>query len=114
MTESEYLDYLNEKNLINANRKKQLEQVKKQLKFRPLETPILVNIEDINIPDRFKQNPVSDHKIDRVLYYYNTYLQFDKPVTLLSSDNNLLTDGYSRFVVAEMLDIGWIPVIYER
>ncbi|MDF1496313.1 hypothetical protein [Caproiciproducens sp. CPB-2] len=72
-----------------------------------------VDIESIYIPSIFTNHPVSDKKIRKVQLYYDIFHRLDKPITLFSSDNRLMLDGYARFVFALSRNLKEVPVIYR-
>ena len=100
MTEEEYRNYLIDRTLSN----------KKSYPKDCFPMPI----ELVKIPWNFQQSGVKEKKLDKAKRYYNTYGEFDKPITLRSNHSNYLADGYSRYVVAKSLGLKEIMAVYGK
>lgn len=72
-----------------------------------------VSIENIVIPDLFLKHSVMKKKINKVNAYYKYFHCLDEPITI-KKQNNLLTNGYVRYVYAKENNIDKIPVIYDN
>lgn len=64
------------------------------------ETPL----DQIVIPEAFARTRPNPGKIHDTIRYYQQHGQFDKPV-VIRGDNNLLVDGYKRYVAAKELGL---------
>lgn len=58
-----------------------------------------IDISKIVVPTEFMQTVPAAHKIDKVEEYYKCNGKLDKPIVL--SKNNVLVDGYTRYIVAK-------------
>lgn len=68
-------------------------------------------IKNISIPELFKERRVTKIKVQKVLDYYNKHKTFDKPITI--TNENVLIDGYSRYVAAKILRLNKVPIVYN-
>lgn len=72
-----------------------------------------VRIEDIVIPEAFKKHQPKEYRLERVRKYVEEHGNIDElPVTL--NTNNVLTDGYARYLVAKENDLGIIPYVLAQ
>lgn len=82
----------------------------KPILYSPVE---IVDISILKVPQNFLKSGVKEHKVEKVIRFYNRNNMFDKPVTIKSKDNRIITNGYARYVAAIQLHIDKIPVIYQ-
>lgn len=91
---------------------------RKRLKFRkdPKGTDIILHIDNLKVPYRFKQTPPRDDKYQ--LYKKNiiTNKRFDKPICIHWVINEqyplgtwYICDGYIRYLVAKEIGIKFVP-----
>lgn len=73
---------------------------KKTTKSIDGETPIDL----ITIPEAFARTKPNPAKIRDTMAYYKNHGKFDKPV-VLKGDNNLLIDGYKRYIAAKEMGL---------
>ncbi len=61
----------------------------------------------ITVPEKFLATQPRREKIEATIAYYKKYGKFDKPVVIVG-ENNLLVDGYKRYVAAKELNLSKI------
>lgn len=59
----------------------------------------IIKLDKIIIADTFLNTAPSEKKVNAVRNYYKQHGEFDKPIVL--SKNNILLDGYIRYIVAK-------------
>jgi hypothetical protein len=62
-----------------------------------------VSIDDIIITNKFRNTNPKETKVNRECNKYKTNGKFEKPIIL--DNNNVLTDGYSRYLALRKLGI---------
>lgn len=70
---------------------------------------INVLISDIIIPDEFTKTTPKNSKVESIREYFNVYNTIDEPVTI--SPNNVLMDGYIRYLIAKENNMQSIPCV---
>lgn len=70
-----------------------------------------MKLSEIKVPKQFKKTPPSPTKLIKCIEYYNEHGELDKPITI--NKNNVLVDGYVRYIVAQKMNIEDVPVIYH-
>lgn len=66
-------------------------------------------INDVVILDSFKDTTPKESKLNRVREYISEYGKFDEPIVV--TDDNVLVDGYTRYLIAKELGVEGIPYI---
>lgn len=69
-----------------------------------------IKLSDIRIPDQFKKSSPLQNKIEAARKYFDEYGKFDKPIVI--NKDNILMDGYIRFLLALELNMDCIEVEY--
>ncbi|NSW90040.1 MAG: ParB N-terminal domain-containing protein [Firmicutes bacterium] len=64
------------------------------------ETPISL----IKVPESFLKTKPNPAKVKETIEYYRKHGKFDKPV-VIRGDNNLLVDGYKRYIAAKEMNL---------
>lgn len=75
-------------------------------------TVTMVDISDILISKTFRNSPPRQEKINRSIEYYKKHGTLDEPLKLL--DNNLLIDGYARYLAAKECGAKILPCIVSE
>ena len=70
-----------------------------------------IDISKIVVPIEFMQTIPAAYKIDKVKEYYKCNGKLDKPIVL--SNNNVLVDGYTRYIVAKENGLSEIEYIVQ-
>ena len=70
---------------------------------------VMVDISDIFISEAFKKSPPRQEKINKNIAYYKEHGTIDEPLKLLQND--LLVDGYARYVAAKECGATSLPCI---
>lgn len=70
-----------------------------------------IDISKVVVPIEFMQTVPAAHKIDKVKEYYKSNGKLDKPIML--SKNNVLVDGYIRYIVAKENGLSEIEYIVQ-
>jgi len=115
MTEQEYYTYLKNKNKIACNINNNIRlKIKtcQHIKLKHYDVDTYMNIENIVISNLFLQHPVTKKKIDKVTTYYKYFHCLDEPITI-RRQNNLLINGYARYIFAKEHSINQVPVVYD-
>lgn len=73
---------------------------------------VYIDINDIIVPESFKESRPCIDKIQTRLDYYNKHGKFDKYITI--DKNNTLQDGYITYLICKMLNLNTIRVIVEN
>ena len=68
-----------------------------------------IAISDVIISDDFKKTTPKEYKINRIREYVHRYGKIDKPIVLMK--DNVLFDGYTRYIVAKELGVQEVPYI---
>jgi hypothetical protein len=71
---------------------------------RPRSVEAEIPIDAILIPDSFARTKPNPMKIQDTIAYYTSHGKFDKPV-IIRGDDNLLIDGYKRYVAAKEMGL---------
>jgi len=58
-----------------------------------------LNIQDIKIPENFKNNPPRSKKMERKWEYYRQHNELKEEIVV--NEYNILTDGYTSYLIAE-------------
>jgi hypothetical protein len=66
----------------------------------------------INVPEAFLRTKPNPKKIEDTIEYYKKHGQFDKPIII--GKNNLLIDGYKRYVAAKELGLTKVWTLKRR
>lgn len=75
------------------------------------ETPTSLKLEEIRVPTMYQKRPPNPNKIDHALSFYKEHGAFDKPVEVKETLKGwMLSDGYTRYLAAQKLDMEEIPV----
>ena len=69
-----------------------------------------IKIEQIIIPDCFKNTKPKKYKLDNVKQYVKKHGKLNKPIVL---NDNYLVDGYTRYLVAKELGLKEVEYVYE-
>lgn len=69
-----------------------------------------VNLADIKIQPAFRKSGIKPEKYQSKKNYYLNTGVFESTVYL--SENNVLMDGYSTYLIAKEFNLGKIPVVY--
>lgn len=93
--------------IIDANRKQFFNFLSTQTKYLPL-----MDINEIEIKEEFKQHPPQRYKIDNAADYYKRYGRIDKPVVI--DENRVLVDGYARYCAAKELGVERVSFKYYK
>lgn len=67
----------------------------------------------INVPESFLKTKPNIKKIEETIEYYKKHGQFDKPI-VIRGENNLLIDGYKRYVAAKQLNLTTVWTLKKR
>lgn len=70
-----------------------------------------IDISKVVVPIEFMQTVPAAHKMDKVKEYYKCNGKLDKPIVL--SKNNVLVDGYTRYIVAKENGLSEIEYIVQ-
>lgn len=76
----------------------------------PADTQKVEKFSNINIPYEFASISPKYRKIKERWNYYNQVGKLDKAITV--DKDNVLVDGYTRYMLAEMLGLESVPVKY--
>jgi hypothetical protein len=68
----------------------------------------VMDIEKIQVSKAFTNSTIRNEKIEKVLDYYSTHGEIDKPIVI--TKNGKLVDGYIRYFVCKMIGLEHIPV----
>ncbi|WP_204524856.1 ParB N-terminal domain-containing protein [Priestia abyssalis] len=79
----------------------------------PVGTEDFILLEQIVIMEGFSNSRPSPEKIQKVANYLKRTGHLDEPITV-NRDTKILTDGYTRYIVAERVKMNLIPVAYEK
>lgn len=74
----------------------------------PNGTQTLISIENITIPKEFLKHYVRKEKLNQEIKYFKEYGYLSEPVKV--NNDNVLVDGYSRYIVAGKLGLKKVPV----
>ena len=80
--------------------------------FLRLYSTVYMPLEDIVIPEFMANTKPASWKIKRVRDRLGDKQQLDKPITI--DHNNVLRDGYTRYLVAKEQGIRFVPVRYTQ
>lgn len=69
-----------------------------------------IPVDKITIPEEFKY--VREYKLKQKIEYYLETGEFESKIIL--SQNNLLLDGYTSYIIARLYGIEKVPVWYAR
>lgn len=58
-----------------------------------------LNIQDIKIPENFKNNPPKAQKMEKKWEYYRQHNELKEEIVV--NEYNILTDGYTSYLIAE-------------
>ena len=89
-------------------------KTKKEAKKRCDELNIVrenLNIDHIEIQERFTRFKPAREKIQRKLLYYVENKKFDKPIVVGS--DGILRDGYVNYLICKMLEIDMVEVVVD-
>lgn len=89
-------------------------KTKKEAKKRCDELNIVrknLNIDHIEIQERFTRFKPAREKIQRKLLYYVENKKFDKPIVVGS--DGILRDGYVNYLVCKMLEVDTVEVVVD-
>ena len=70
-----------------------------------------IDINKIKIPKAFSDSTPKSYKYKNIEDFFLQNNKFDKPIVIRR--NNILTDGYIRYLVAKNNNVEKIPFIYE-
>lgn len=79
----------------------------------PVGTEDFVSLEQIVVSETFLNSKPNPEKIQKVVNYLKRTGNLDEPITV-NRDTKILTDGYTRYIVAERVKMNLIPVAYEK
>ena len=71
-----------------------------------------IAISDVKILDSFRKSVPKNFKLERIKDYVNVYNNIDEPITL--TEDGVLIDGYTRYLVAKELNIKTVPYIVAQ
>lgn len=71
-----------------------------------------IPIADVVIPRYMKKSCPKKWKLSRVYYRLGDKNQLDRPLTL--TKDNVLIDGYTRYIVAKKIGMKFVPVLYAH
>lgn len=69
-----------------------------------------IKMSDIIIPEAFTKTPPSKEKVQKANTYYSMYGEVDHPLSL--DINNVLLDGYTRYLALAEAHVETAPCIY--
>ncbi|MFC3883300.1 hypothetical protein ACFOU2_07105 [Bacillus songklensis] len=72
-----------------------------------------ISLEEIVVTEEFLNSCPNPGKIQRVVDYLKRTGCLDEPITI-KRDTKILTDGYTRYIVAKKVKMDLIPVAYEK
>ena len=72
---------------------------------------IEIHIDDIIIPDSFREKRPSINKINKKLEYYKLYNCFEKDIVV--NKDNILVDGYINYLIYKMMNVEMVRVSVE-
>ncbi|MFC3886268.1 hypothetical protein ACFOU2_23370 [Bacillus songklensis] len=79
----------------------------------PEGTEDFISFEEIVVTEKFLNSRPNPEKIRKVVNYLKRTGCLDEPITV-NRDTKILTDGYTRYIVAEKVKMNLIPVAYEK
>ncbi|MDQ0245073.1 hypothetical protein J2S09_002649 [Bacillus fengqiuensis] len=79
----------------------------------PVGTEDFILLEQIVVTEKFSNSRPNPEKIQKVVNYLKRTGNLDEPITV-NRDTKILTDGYTRYIVAERVKMNLIPVAYEK
>ncbi|MFC3882442.1 hypothetical protein ACFOU2_02555 [Bacillus songklensis] len=79
----------------------------------PVGTEDFISLEQIIVTENFLNSRPNPEKIQKVVNYLKRTGNLDEPITV-NRDTKILTDGYTRYIVAERVKMNLIPVAYEK
>ncbi len=71
-----------------------------------------IKVKDVNVPLHFMQTGCKRNKVDEAKRFIVKNRKFSKPITV--NRNNILIDGFSRFLAAKELGIQDIPCLVKE
>lgn len=78
---------------------------------RKIEGQTLISL--ITVPKTFLESRPNPAKIKETIEYYKKHGQFDKPI-VIRGENNLLVDGYKRYVAAKEMNLTSVWTVKRR
>lgn len=79
----------------------------------PAGTEDFISFEEIIVTEEFLKSRPNPEKIQKVVDYVKRTGYLDEPITI-KRDTKILTDGYTRYIVAKKVKMDIIPVEYEK
>ncbi|MFC3883929.1 hypothetical protein ACFOU2_10605 [Bacillus songklensis] len=79
----------------------------------PEGTEDFMSLEEVVVTEEFLNSRPNPKKIQKVVDYVKRTGSLDEPITI-KRDTKILTDGYTRYIVAKKVKMDLIPVEYEK
>jgi len=81
--------------------------------MKPDGTEEFILLEQIVVTEGFLNSNPRVEKIQQVMNHVKRTGYLDEPITI-KRDTKILTDGYTRYIAAQKMEIDLVPIAYEH